>query len=156
MDPHGARQCQVASAAVNEMTNWCLGGSVKDDGSLVSPDKSDPIPDYFYYAASFLDTIGYFNKKKRFWTAGVPPGDPTKIRTGMIAQLKIFNPYYTEVDDALVRFGASEHPWDQRDPLAPTLVGRRILPAISASSSHADPRMTSGIMPISTLRMSHR
>ena len=55
------------------MTNWCLGGSVKDDGSLVSPDKSDPIPDYFYYAASFLDTIGYFNKKKRFWTAGVPP-----------------------------------------------------------------------------------
>jgi len=72
------------------MTNWCLGGSVKDDGSLVSPDKSDPIPDYFYYAASFLDTIGYFNKKKRFWTAGVPPGDPTKIRTGMIAQLKIF------------------------------------------------------------------
>ena len=93
------------------MTNWCLGGSVKDDGSLVSPDKSDPIPDYFYYAASFLDTIGYFNKKKRFWTAGVPPGDPTKIRTGMIAQLKIFNPYYTEVDDALVRLGASEHPW---------------------------------------------
>ena len=120
------------------------------------PGQERPVPDSFYYAASFLDTIGYFNKKKRFWTAGVPPGDPTKIRTGMIAQLKIFNPYYTEVDDALVRFGASEHPWDQRDPLAPTLVGRRILPAISASSSHADPRMTSGIMPISTLRMSHR
>jgi hypothetical protein len=64
---------------------WCLGGSVKDDGSLVSPDG--------------------------FWRARVPPGDPAKIRTGMIARLKIFNPYYTEIDDALVRLGAPEHPW---------------------------------------------
>jgi hypothetical protein len=104
------RQRQAASAAVKEMLDWCLGGSVKDDGSLVAPDKSDPIPDSFYYAASFLDTIGFFDKKKRFWTAGAP-GNPTKIRTGMIAQLKNFNPYYTEVDDALVRLGAPEHPW---------------------------------------------
>jgi hypothetical protein len=85
------RQCQVASAAVNEMTNWWLGGSVKDDGSLVSPDKSDPIPDSFYYAASFLDTIGYFNKKSAFGPPESRPGNATKIRTGMIAQLKIFN-----------------------------------------------------------------
>ena len=63
------------------------------------------------YAASFLDTIGYFDKTKRFWTASVPPGDPTKIRTGMAAQLRNFNPYYTEVDDTLARLGATEHPW---------------------------------------------
>ena len=29
----------------------------------------------------------------------------------MIAQLKNFNPYYTEVDDTLFRLGAPEHPW---------------------------------------------
>ena len=29
----------------------------------------------------------------------------------MIAQLKTFNPYYTEVDDTLFRLGAPEHPW---------------------------------------------
>lgn len=105
------RQRQAASASVDELIHWCLGGSVKEDGSLVCPDKSDPIPDSFYYAAAFLDTIGYFDKAKRFWTASVPPGDPTKIRTGMIAQLKNFNPYYTEVDDTLFRLGAPEHPW---------------------------------------------
>jgi hypothetical protein len=77
----------------------------------VSPDKSDPIPDAFYYAASFLDTIGYFDKGKRFWTPATPSGDPMKIKAGMIAQLKKFNPYYTEVDDALHRLGATEHPW---------------------------------------------
>jgi hypothetical protein len=105
------QQRQAASTAVDEMVHWCLVDSVKEDGSLVSPDLSDPISDSFYYAAAFLDTIGYFDKTKRFWTTSVPPGDPGKIRTGMIAQLKNFNPYYTEVDDALVRLGATVHPW---------------------------------------------
>jgi hypothetical protein len=105
------RQRQAASAAVKEMLDWSLGGSVEEGGSLVSPDKSDPIPDSFYYAASFLDTIGFFDEKKRFWTAGALPINPTKIRAGMIEQLKKFNPYYTEIDDALVRLGAPEHPW---------------------------------------------
>jgi hypothetical protein len=108
MTPH---QRQAASAVVKEMLDWSLGGSVEDDGSLVSPDKSDPIPDSFYYAASFLDTIGFFDEKKRFWTAGALPINSTKIRAGMIGQLKKFNPYYTEIDDALVRLGAPEHPW---------------------------------------------
>jgi len=104
-------QRQEASAAVNDLVNWCLGRSVNEDGSLINPDMSDPIPDSFYYAAAFLDTIGYFDKAKRFWTASEPPGDPTRIKTGMIAQLKNFNPYYAEIDDALVRLGATLHPW---------------------------------------------
>jgi len=108
------RQRREASAAVAELLNWCVddcSGSVKEDGSLRSPDKSDPIPDSFYYAASFLDTVGYFDRKKRFWTADSVPGDPIKIRQGMIEELKKFNPYYTEVDDTLARLGAAEHPW---------------------------------------------
>jgi hypothetical protein len=105
-------QREAASAAVDEMLRWCIGGSVTCEGDLVSPDESDPIPDSFYYAASFLDTIGYFKQKKRFWTANAPRADlPSRIRTGMIAQLRSFNPYYTEVDDALVRLGAKKHPW---------------------------------------------
>jgi hypothetical protein len=85
--------------------------SVKRDGSLVAPDPSDPIPDSFYFAAAFLDTVGFFNMSKRFWTADPLP-DPTAIKTGMAALLKAkFNPYYTEVDDALTRLGATVHPW---------------------------------------------
>jgi hypothetical protein len=77
----------------------------------VSPDTSDPIPDSFYYAASFLDTIGYFDRAKRFWSADPLEGNPDNIRAGMIAQLRKFNPYYLEVDGTLARLGASEHPW---------------------------------------------
>ena len=73
------RQRQAASAAVKEMIDWCIGASVRDDGSLVAPDMSDPIPDSFYYAASFLDTIGYFETKKRFWTADTPPAPPSAV-----------------------------------------------------------------------------
>ena len=105
-------QRQAASAAVKDMLDWCLEKSVKSDGNLVAPDKSDPIPDSFYYAAAFLDTTGFFKRKKRFWTAATPPGDPTKIREGMVALLnKTFNQYFTDVDDALFRLGAPEHPW---------------------------------------------
>jgi len=105
------QQRQDASAAVGSLLKWCLAQSVTPNGDLVDPDKSDPIPDSFYYAASFLDTIGYFEKKKRFWTSTPLPGDPAKIRAGIIAQLKRFNPYYTEIDDTLFRLRASEHPW---------------------------------------------
>lgn len=105
------QQRKAAAAAVVSMMNWCLRNSIKEDGNLMSPDISDPVPDSFYYAAAFLDTIGYFDQTKRFWTADVPPGDPAKIKAGMILQLKKFNPYYTEVDDTLVRLGVAKHPW---------------------------------------------
>jgi hypothetical protein len=105
------RQREGASAAVKELLDWCLDNSVNRDGRLAKPDGSDPISDSYYYAAAFLNTIGYFDNTKRFWTADALRGDPKKIRAGMIAQLKKFNPYYTEVDAALVWLGAREPPW---------------------------------------------
>jgi hypothetical protein len=104
------RQRVAASAAVGELLAWCLGGSVNADGTLVDADPSDPIPDSFYYAAAFLDTVGFFDLGKRFWTS-TAQRDPTPIKNGMVNQLKKFNVYYTEIDDALVRLGAPLHPW---------------------------------------------
>ena len=102
-------QRAAASAAVKELFDWCLCKSVTREGTLKAPDSSDPIPDAFYYAASFLDTIGFFDPAKRFWTQGRLP-DPEPIKTGMIAQLRRFNSYYTEIDDALYRLAATTHP----------------------------------------------
>ena len=108
-------QRQAAAAAVPGMLSWCLKESVGPDGRVKDVDESDPIPDSYYYAAAFFDTIGFFDRRKRFWTAEAPAGcDPVtieKIRTGMIAELKKFSPYYTEIDDALKRLGAPLHPW---------------------------------------------
>lgn len=110
IEPH---QRVAASAAVKDLFDWCLGpgGSVRADGNLMAPDPSDPIPDSFYFAAAFLDSVGFFDVSKRFWTSDRLP-DPTAIKTGMTSLLKTkFSPYYTEIDDALTKLGASDHPW---------------------------------------------
>jgi hypothetical protein len=103
-------QRRAATVAVGDMFDWCLRNSVQQDGILRDPDNGDPIPDSYYFAAAFLDTVGFFDASKKFWTANPLPSSDT-IRAGMVARLKKFNPYYTGVDDALARLGAALHPW---------------------------------------------
>lgn len=105
-----ADQRRAASDAVAQMFDWCIPHSVGLDGVLANPDKGDPIADSYYFAAAFLDTVGFFNPGKKFWTAATLP-DCTAIRNGMAAQLRTFNSYYTGVDDALARLGVATHPW---------------------------------------------
>ena len=104
------RQRKIAAPAVKEMLDWCLKHSVDKNGKLMNPDQGDPIPDSYYFAAAFLDTIGFFERRKQFWTAKTLQ-DAAAIKSGMIAQLRTFNPYYTVVDDALARLGGRLHPW---------------------------------------------
>ena len=63
-----AAQRSEASSAIDEMLGWCLKNSVTEDGKLRNPDKGDMACDSYYFAAAFLDTIGYFDRQKRFWT----------------------------------------------------------------------------------------
>ncbi len=107
MEPY---QRKIAAEAVDRMLDWCLAKSVGRDGKIAKPDQGDPIPDSYYFAAAFLDTVGFFDATKKFWTKKALPR-AAAIRDGMIRQLKTFNPYYTMVDDALARLGARQHPW---------------------------------------------
>jgi hypothetical protein len=43
------------------MLDWCLEYSVRDTGEIINPDKGDMVMDSYYFAAAFLDTIGYFD-----------------------------------------------------------------------------------------------
>jgi hypothetical protein len=105
-----ATQRMLAGDAVEEMLDWCLKSSVSPKGEIIKPDQGDPIPDSYYFAAAFLDTIGFFDPNKKFWTRRTLP-DSTAIRDGMINQLKNFNYYYLVSDDALARLGARLQPW---------------------------------------------
>ena len=109
MRPDQRRQ---ASQEIAKMLEWCLSKSVRDTGELINPDKGDMIPDSYYFAAAFLDTIGYFDKTKRFWAdKGTLPADTEPLRKAMIAQLSRFNSDLTVVDDTLERLGAGPRPW---------------------------------------------
>jgi hypothetical protein len=101
-----------ASQSIAKMVDWCLKYSVRDTGEIINPDKGDMVTDSYYFAAAFLDTVGYFDKSKRFWAdKGALPDDPEPLRKAMIAQLSRFNPDLTVVDDTLERLGAGPRPW---------------------------------------------
>jgi hypothetical protein len=93
---------------------WCSGASLAEsvgpDGQIRNPDKGDMAPDSYYFAAAFLDTIGFFDRSKRFWTGASFPAAET-IRTGMIRELRRFNPNLTVVNDTLERLGAGPRPF---------------------------------------------
>jgi hypothetical protein len=105
-----ADQRQRGSEAVGKMLDWCLADSVAPNGQVLEPDKGDMLPDSYYFAAAFLDTVGFFDRSKRFWT-DKPLPDPRAIRTGMIRELRRFNPNLTVVNDALERLGAGARPF---------------------------------------------
>ena len=111
--PHmRADQRRQASQEVAKMLDWCLEYSVRDTGEIINPDKGDMVMDSYYFAAAFLDTIGYFDASKRFWAdKGQVPTDTEPLRKVMIAQLNRFNPDLTVVDDTLERLGAGPRPW---------------------------------------------
>ena len=111
--PHmRADQRRLASQEVGKMLDWCLEYSVRDTGEIINPDKGDMVMDSYYFAAAFLDTIGYFDASKRFWAdKGQVPTDTEALRKAMIAQLNRFNPDLTVVDDTLERLGAGHRAW---------------------------------------------
>lgn len=105
-------QRRQASQAIAKIVDWCLEYSVRDTDEIINPDKGDMVTDSYYFAAAFLDTVGYFDKIKRFWAdKGALPDDPEPLRKAMIAQLYRFNPDLTVVDDTLERLGAGPRPW---------------------------------------------
>ena len=99
-------QRRIARTSIDEMLAWCLAESVAPDGTIRNPDKGDMIPDSYYFAAAFLDTIGYFDRQKRFWTDKEFP-DAEPLRTAMVGQLRRFNPQLTVVSDTLERLNAT-------------------------------------------------
>ena len=99
-------QRRTASDLVGTMLDWCLKASVTESGEVRHPDMGDMAPDAYYFAAAFLDTVGVFDRGKRFWT-GRDLGDPSAIGTGMTGRLARFNPRLTVVADTLERLGVA-------------------------------------------------
>jgi len=59
------------------------GKSILPDGTVLPTGSGDSVPDNYYFAAAFLDTIGYFDAGKRFWTdKPLPDGSKPKVLNG--------------------------------------------------------------------------
>jgi hypothetical protein len=102
-------QRSFASAKLDEMLSWCLGQSMRGDGSFVF-DKQfyNSLESCHYFGVSFLDEVGYFRPRKRFWTnATFPDAGDTQHR--VIARLNEFCPDNPSIIAAKWKAGTDLH-----------------------------------------------
>ena len=61
-------QRRRAAEELGRLTDWCLNTAIAPDGAIRARAPSESLPESYYFAVAFLDTVGYFEPEKRFWT----------------------------------------------------------------------------------------
>ncbi|MBV8132194.1 MAG: hypothetical protein JO282_06750 [Alphaproteobacteria bacterium] len=69
-------QRQHARAQLGCLLDWCLATAIAPDGTVAARAKSESLSESYYFTVAFLDTVGYFDPAKRFWTDRVFPEAP--------------------------------------------------------------------------------
>ena len=76
-------QRRRARHELDRLLGWCLDTAIAPDGRVVARAAGESLPDSYYFAAAFLDTVGFFDPGKRFWTDREFPQAP-----GLCARLE--------------------------------------------------------------------
>ena len=63
-----AGQRQRAETELMRMLDWCLTAAIAPDGRILARAIGEALPESYYFTVAFLDTVGYFDPAKRFWT----------------------------------------------------------------------------------------
>ena len=63
-----------ARQELDRLLGWCLDTAIAADGTVLARAVGESLPDSYYFTIAFLDTIGFFNICKRFWTDCEFPG----------------------------------------------------------------------------------
>ena len=69
-------QRQRARVELDRLLGWCLATAVTSDGTVAARAKSESLSESYYFTVAFLDTVGYFDPTKRFWTDRAFPAAP--------------------------------------------------------------------------------
>ena len=74
-------QRQRAEEELGRLLDWCLTGAIASDGEIVARANGESLPESYYFTIAFLDTVGYFDPAKRFWTSrGFPEATAMRAR----------------------------------------------------------------------------
>ena len=71
-----ADQRRRAERELSRLLDWCLSTAIAPDGEIVARAIGESVPESYYFAIAFLETVGYFHPAKRFWTTREFPGAP--------------------------------------------------------------------------------
>ena len=72
-----ADQRRQANQALAGLLDWCLTTAISPDGEVVARAVGESLPESYYFTIAFLDTVGYFDATRRFWTELDFPEAPT-------------------------------------------------------------------------------
>jgi hypothetical protein len=101
-----------AAQELDRLTDWCLTTAIAADGTIRERAPSESLPESYYFAIAFLDTVGYFEPAKRFWTERAFPEAPA-IRArleGQLLTLPQSNPMVRMARERLSRAATSDQP----------------------------------------------
>ena len=83
-------QRRRARQELDRLLDWCLGSAISAEGVVVARAASESLPESYYFAIAFLDTVGFFDPAKRFWTdRGFP--DAPRLRARLEHQALLLN-----------------------------------------------------------------
>lgn len=63
-----ADQRERAQGEIARLLAWCLETAIAADGVVAARAAGESLPESYYFAVAFLDTVGFFDPAKRFWT----------------------------------------------------------------------------------------
>jgi hypothetical protein len=61
-------QRQRAQHEIDRLLSWCLETAIGVDGAVVARAVGESLPDSYYFTVAFLNTVGFFDSAKCFWT----------------------------------------------------------------------------------------
>ncbi len=61
-------QRRRAQEELTRLVDWCLSKAISPDGEVLARAVAESLPESYYFAIAFLDTVGYFDAPRRFWT----------------------------------------------------------------------------------------
>ncbi|MBV8120416.1 MAG: hypothetical protein JO081_10845 [Alphaproteobacteria bacterium] len=97
-----ADQRRRAQQQLDHLLRWCLGTAVTPDGAVAARAVGEALPESYYFTIAFLDTVGFFNPAKRFWTTAEFPR-AAALRAGLEQRVCELHPGHPMVPMALAR-----------------------------------------------------
>jgi hypothetical protein len=63
-----AHQRRQGAAELARLLEWCSSTAIAADGEILVRAIGESLPESYYFTIAFLDTVGFFDRAKRFWT----------------------------------------------------------------------------------------
>jgi hypothetical protein len=85
-----AAQRQDARLELDHMLAWCLDEAISADGRILERAAAESLPESYYFTIAFLDTVGFFDRARRFWTDRRFP-QAAALCAKLLVRLEAFN-----------------------------------------------------------------